>query len=171
MSFFSGFSLKDDEAFFSAYLRTSSYSVAGFSYGAVNAVEHAASSHERIDLVQLFSPAFFQSRPEKFKRLQMMGYAKNAQAYLEAFRHSCFAPYEAQGVTDSPTAASELESLLYYVWKPELLAKIAARGTRIEVYLGSEDKIIDYKAAREFFTPLATVFTIKNANHFLQTGH
>ena len=58
MIFYSGFSLKDDEQFFSDYLLDQEYVVAGFSYGAIQAFEFALKTDKRIDTLQLFSPAF-----------------------------------------------------------------------------------------------------------------
>lgn len=166
--FFSGFSLANDASFFDAFLTKNDYAIAGFSYGAIKAAEQVAASHTRVDLLQLFSPAFFQNRPEKFKRLQLMAFKKDAPAYLRQFRENCFAPHGELEVEEGEATAEGLETLLYYEWEPELLHKIMAKGTRIEVYLGEEDKIIDANAAREFFLPYATVFTIKHANHFLK---
>ncbi len=166
--FYSGFSLRNDADFFQTYRVDTHYSVSGFSYGAIKAAEYAASANERIDLLQLFSPAFFQNRPEKFRRLQMMAFKKDADAYIKQFRANCFAPHAQQGVDEGDSCEASLQELLYYEWKPALLHAIAAKGIKIEVYLGTEDRIIDAKAAREFFLPYATVYTISNANHFLQ---
>ena len=168
MMFFSGFSLRDESRFFDAYLLRGDYSVAGFSYGAILAAEHVLDSAARVDTLQLFSPAFFQETNERYKRLQIAGFKKDPQAYISHFIQNCFAPYGVRRVDQVPGTSEELEALLHYEWKPEMLRKIAARGTRIEVYLGAQDRIIDSAKAREFFTPLATVTTIQQANHFLQ---
>ncbi len=169
MRYFSGFSLRDESHFFKDFLKESDYTVAGFSYGAIKAVEYAAGTSERIDTLQLFSPAFFQAKPEKFKRLQMMGYKKNPDSYLSSFIGSCFAPYDVQKVYQVQTISQELEALLYYVWDLEMLQSLIDRGIRIEVYLGSEDHVIDANAAKELFLPYATTYLINHANHFLQT--
>ena len=170
MKFYSGFSLRNEAHFFGDSLADTDYTVAGFSYGAIKAAEHARDAHERIDLLQLFSPAFFQTKPEKFKRLQMMGYKKDKSAYLKQFTEHCFVPYAVdERLEHTETSADELHELLYYEWKPELLGEIAERGIRIEVYLGGSDAIIDAEGAREFFKPFATVYFIKRANHFLQS--
>ena len=47
------------------------------------------------------------------------------------------------------------------------LEKVISRGTRIEVFLGADDKIIDSKEAYEFFKEYATVYFIKNKGHIL----
>ena len=48
------------------------------------------------------------------------------------------------------------------------MESIRSKGTRIEVYLGLEDRVIDVEGAREFFLPYATVISIQRGNHFLQ---
>jgi hypothetical protein len=168
MTFYSGFSLTGESGFFDAMLDRSDYCVAGFSYGAIKAAKHVLASKTRIDRLQLFSPAFFQSKPERYKKLQLSAYAKTPEAYAEQFILNCFAPHGTQKVGCVAASDAELQELLEYVWTPELLDSIAARGTRIEVYLGGEDRIIDAHKAREFFTPYASVTFIKHANHFLQ---
>ena len=169
MRFYSGFSLKEESVFFADHLCRSKYSVAGFSYGAIKAAAFADESSERIDTLQLFSPAFFQNKPEKFKRLQMMAYKKDKHAYLDQFIRHCFAPYDVSGeLHHIDTKSSELDELLNYTWEPELLGRIADKGTHIKVYFGGDDKIIDAQSAREFFKPYATVYFIKKANHFLR---
>ena len=168
MRFYSGFSLKNDQHFFTPFLKRSAYTVAGFSYGAIKAALHAASATGRLDTLQLFSPAFFQTRKESFKRLQMGGYLKDPQSYLEKFREGCFAPCPSQPLEEGEHSAAALEELLYFVWDAELMELTRPRGTRLEVYLGLEDRIIDVEGAREFFLPYATVTSIKRSNHFLQ---
>ena len=168
MVYYSGFSLKDDSSFFSKYLKQGGYNVAGFSYGAIKAFEYALSCKERVDTLQLFSPAFFQTKPESFKRVQKMAYKKDNEKYLSHFIKGCFEPHELKNTLHVSTKESELEELLSYEWDSEKLKDIKACGVQIEVYLGSEDKIIDVAAAKEFFLPFATTYVINGANHFLQ---
>ena len=168
MHFFSGFSLTGESHFFNEFLKNSEYCVAGFSKGASEAVEYALASSGRIDTLQLFSPVFFQDRPERFRRLQMMAYKKDSQAYLKTFMDNCFAPLDIQKVNRVPTTLQELERLLYYVWDAGKLERVVERGIKIEVYLGSEDRIINSKEAKEFFLPYSTTYMINGANHFLQ---
>lgn len=170
MPFFSGFSLTGEKRFFESMLKEGDYTVAGFSYGAVKAAEDALACEKRIDTLQLFSPAFFQSRPEKFRRLQMMAYKKDQDAYLKSFIKNCFAPYPQREVEQVETSAAELEALLYFAWTDELMQRLVTKGITIEVYLGSEDKIIDPAAAKAFFLPYATVYLYNGANHFLLTA-
>lgn len=168
MRFFSGFSLKGDQHFFEPYLKTNDYTVAGFSYGAINAARYAAEASERIDTLQLFSPAFFQTKKESFKRLQFGGYLKDPEGYIGKFLENCFAPCPLQEVEEGEHDGSMLHDLLYFEWDAALMERIRLKGIRIEVYLGREDRIIDVQGAREFFIPYATVTSIKGANHFLQ---
>lgn len=173
MKYYSGFSLSEDAKFFENILFQTDYTIAGFSYGAIKAfekVQNELANKKRVDTLQLISPAFFQTKDEKFKRLQLIAYRKNEDVYLEQFLNSCFAPHVRKDVSRATTVIDELEELLYYEWDLEALKKIADAGVNIEVYLGSEDKIIDVVGARNFFLKVATVTYIKNANHFLQTN-
>ncbi|MDQ1337077.1 MAG: hypothetical protein QG617_44, partial [Campylobacterota bacterium] len=114
MKFYSGFSLKGEEHYFSDYINRSDYSICGFSYGAIKAFQHAKEQLEtkkRVDTLQLISPAFFQTKDEKFKKLQLLGYRKNSDAYLKEFIASCFLPYDKKIVEHSQNGLEELEEL------------------------------------------------------------
>ncbi|MDD5212465.1 MAG: pimelyl-ACP methyl ester esterase BioV [Sulfuricurvum sp.] len=168
MTFYSGFSLINDQRFFDAYLVESDYTVAGFSYGAIKAARHAANSTSRIDTLQLFSPAFFQTAKSSFKRLQLASFISDPVNYRERFVHGCFAPCEVQHLDLKMGTMDELEEVLNFVWEDLLLEKILEKGIRIEVYLGMKDHIIDAAAARAFFLSYATVTSMPLRNHFLQ---
>lgn len=171
MKFFSGFSLQNESYLFDAFIKKSDYTVCGFSYGAIKAFIYATKEIEagnRIDTLELFSPAFFQSKNTKFKRLQLMGYRKNEEIYLNQFLKSCFYPYERKIVQRSATSIEDLEELLNYEWDIQSLKSLSDNGVNIEVYLGSNDAIVDAKIANDFFKDVATVTYIKEANHFLQ---
>jgi len=172
MKFFSGFSLQKEAHFFEPFIAESDYSVCGFSYGAIKAfeyVEKLLSEGKRVDRLQLFSPAFFQSKDEKFKRLQLMAYRKNEDEYLRQFLNACFLPYERREVVRDVTVLEELEELLNYEWNKNALHALCESGVIIEVYLGGRDQIVDSIAAKEFFLDVATVTLIKEGNHFLLT--
>ncbi|MDQ7043406.1 MAG: pimelyl-ACP methyl ester esterase BioV [Sulfurimonas sp.] len=171
MKFYSGFSLQNEEYLFKEFLKEGDYTISGFSYGAIKALaalKQALENKKRVDTLQLFSPAFFQTKDEKFKRLQLMSYKKNRAVYLQQFLKGCFLPYESKIVQNIETKSCELEELLMYVWDKETLEKLVRAGVKIEVYLGGKDSIIDVQNAREFFLEVATVTYIKEANHFLQ---
>lgn len=173
MIFKSGFSLKNEQTLFDEYINSSEYTVCGFSYGAIKAYEYVKEQltcSKRVDTLQLFSPAFFQTKGSKFKKLQLMGYRKDRDKYLKDFIDLCFFPYTRKTTEHYETNINELEELLNYEWNIEELKSLVNNGVKIEVYLGSEDKIIDVEAARDFFLNVATVTYIKNANHFLKTN-
>lgn len=167
MIFYSGYSLKNDSKFFKNYINHSEYCVAGFSYGAIKAFEYAYENKERLDLLQLFSPAFFQSQKDSFKKLQLKSYDKSKGAYIEQFITNCFLPYERKKLEYFEGSKEDLHKLLYYEWESEKIEALMNRGVNIEVYLGSDDKIIDVNSAELFFKQFATVHMFKNANHFL----
>jgi len=170
MKFYSGFALSNDKQLFSEYLKESEFTLSGFSYGAIKAFEAALSTSTRIDTLQLFSPAFFQDKPEKFKRTQKMYHSKDAKAYGENFFKSCFLPAKVdERIRLEEGSEAELAELLDYEWKADALKSLRDRGIKIEVYLGSEDKIINADKAKEFFLPYATTYMINHAGHTLQT--
>lgn len=169
VKFFNGFSLTHGEPFFQEYFYSSEYTVAGFSYGAIKAVQYVYNACHRIDTLQLFSPAFFQTHSEAFKRLQLKSYPKNPARYTQTFLTNGFLPCEKKPVELDPHASLEqLHELLFFVWEGAMMESLVSRGIKIEVFLGTEDRIIDVHRVREFFLPYATVTSIRGANHFLQ---
>jgi esterase/lipase len=173
MKYFSGFSLLDESCLFEDIICKSDYSVVGFSYGAIKAikyVEDEISMGRRVDTLQLLSPAFFQTKDEKFKRLQTISFKKDKLKYMKNFIKLCFLPYSVKQLKQKDVNIDELTELLYYTYDKNSIRKILNIGVRIEVYLGSEDTIIDVESARKFFLDISSVTYIKGANHFLQTG-
>jgi len=172
MRFYSGFSLKNDKHFFDEYIKDSEYSVCGFSYGAIKAYEYVQKELKvghRVDTLQLFSPAFFQTKTEQFKSMQLRAYRKNQDVYLRQFINSCFSPHDVKKVElNDDTTIDELDELLNYEWDLVGLKELQNQGIKIEVYLGGEDKIVDAEVAKKFFIEVATTTYIKDANHFLQ---
>ncbi len=168
MIYFNGFALRDDSRYFSNFLDDRAYVISGFSYGAIKAFEAALAATTRVDKLQLISPAFFQEKSEKFKRLQMIGYQKDSGAYVARFTENCFLPYKPEPLTYGEHNTRQLEELLHFEWSEEALRSLQDRGTAIEVFLGEEDRISDAGAAYTFFSAFATVTLIKGANHFLQ---
>jgi len=170
VNFFSGFSLWREEELFESYLKKSQYTVSGFSLGAVRAFEYVQNNSARIDTLQLFSPAFFQDKSEKFKRLQTISYQKNSDAYEKLFLENIAYPstHDMKSYFKKDTLES-LQKLLEFTWEPSALMELKKRGIHIEVYLGGEDKIIDSKKAYDFFKNYATVYFIKEGGHILWT--
>ena len=66
-NFYSGFCFKNECEIFKDYLEIGDFIISGFSYGAIKAFKQALESKTRVDKLQLFSPAFFQTKDEKFK--------------------------------------------------------------------------------------------------------
>lgn len=168
-NYFSGFSLSNEQELFEDFISENDLSCSGFSYGAIKAFEQVYKTKKRVDLLQLFSPAFFQTQDKKFKRMQLMFYKKDANEYCKNFLENIAYPsnenmskYFTQGTME------ELDELLNYTWDEEKLQNLVDIGTKIEVFLGSEDKIIDSNAAQEFFRQYATVYFIKEKGHILK---
>ena len=167
--YFSGFSLKNEKEIFSEYLVENDFTVSGFSYGAIKAFEELLETDERVDLLQLFSPAFFQIQSEKFIRMQLMFFKKDSKMYCENFLKNISAPsnFDMSSYFEEGSF-EELQTLLTYKWSEDKLNKLLKKGVKIEVYLGSDDKIIDSQKAANFFKEFATVYFIKNSGHILK---
>ncbi len=167
-SFFSGFCLENEKELFKEYLLENDFTVAGFSYGAIKAFEEVYATNKRVDKIQLFSPAFFQTKDKKFKRMQLMFFKKDSSAYCENFLKNVTHPTN-KDISKYFKAGTyeELEELLYYEWDKHKLESLIKRGVKIEVFLGSDDKIIDAQKACDFFKDIATVYFIKEKGHIL----
>lgn len=167
-SFYSGFCLENEQELFSEYLVENDFTVSGFSYGAIKAFEEVLESSLRVDKLQLFSPAFFQTQDKKFKRMQLMFFKKDAQAYCDNFLENIAYPNNKDTSKYFKLGTNEeLEELLTYEWCEEKLQRLLDKGVKIEVYLGEKDKIIDSKKANDFFKDYATVYYIKEKGHIL----
>ncbi|MGA1932306.1 pimelyl-ACP methyl ester esterase BioV [Arcobacter sp. YIC-464] len=167
-TYHSGFCLQNEEELFKEYLVKNDFTVSGFSYGAIKAFEEVYSSSVRVDKLQLFSPAFFQTKDKKFKRMQLMFFKKDAKAYCENFLENISYPKNLDTSKYFNLGTfEELEELLNYEWDENKLQTLLEKGTKIEVYLGEEDKIIDSCAANDFFKNYATVYYMKNLGHIL----
>lgn len=168
MKYFSGFSLRGEEAFFGPYLDESDFTVAGFSYGAQLAFEAACHSHQRVEKLILLSPAFFQTEKKSFIRAQLHYFEQDKKSYIQQFMNNVaypatldLSPYLDEGSSEA------LEALLAYQWDSEKIGELLARGTQIEVYLGGRDKIIKSEEAFTFFSALTTTYLIKDVGHLL----
>ena len=171
MRYFNGFSLRGEEVLFGDFLVQSDLCVAGFSYGAQQALEYVYHTKERVDRLILLSPAFFQTQSPAFIRAQLRYFKADKEAYIAQFlRNVAFPSQEDLSLYLNAGSPASLEALLTYHWEAEKLREITARGTVIEVFLGGKDKIIDTRAALDFFEPLAVNYYIKEAGHLLRTG-
>ena len=167
-SFFSGFSFKNEEELFDEYIIKNDFTVSGFSYGAIKAFKEVLNSNQRVDKLKLFSPSFFQTQDIKYVRLQLMFFKKDPNSYCENFLKNVAYPKEIDLEKYFELGTyEELEELLRFKWNEEDILKVVEKGTKIEVYLGSEYKIIDSKMAKDFFRNFATVYYINNKGHIL----
>ena len=167
--FFSGFSLQNEKELFNEYIIENDFIVSGFSYGAIKAFEYVLKSEKRVDTLQLFSPAFFQTEDSKFKRMQLMFFKKDSKAYCDNFLQNIAYPYSFNSSNYfNQGSFEELEELLNYKWDEEKINEVLKKGVNIEVYLGGKDKIIDSNKAIEFFKRFSTLYFIKDASHILK---
>ncbi len=168
--YFSGFCLENEEELFGEYIVNNDYTISGFSYGAIKAIKFAYESLRigiRVDLIQLFSPSFFNDKDSKYKRMQLIYFKKDADTYSQNFLlNSGFSDNQAEKYFTMGTY-EELDQLLNYKWDQSILKMLKDNGTKIEVYLGENDKIIDVVKALEFFVNFSDVYYIKNKGHIL----
>jgi hypothetical protein len=167
--YFSGFSLKNEKELFSDFLIENDFTISGFSYGAIKAFEYGLESNNRIDKLQLFSPAFFNDKNDKFKRLQMMFFSKDSNEYAKNFLSNCGFDEELSKKYFTLGSSKELNELLYYMWDEKKLQSLKDRGVFIEIYLGGKDSIINPQIACDFFKEFGEVYFIKDASHILKT--
>jgi len=169
MKYFNGFSLNGEKELFKEYLIDSEFSVAGFSYGAIEAFEYVYSSRKRVDRLILLSPAIFQNYKKSFMRVQLRYFNADKNSYIEQFLKNVSYPSNIDlKVYLSMGTSCELEALLSYIWDRDRVKKIIDRGIEIEVFLGGYDKIIDSQKTYNFFDGLATIYFIKNVGHILK---
>lgn len=168
MKFFSGFSLRDEDELFKEYIIDNDFTVIGFSYGAIKAFEYAYNSENRVDRLILLSTAFFQNQPKNYIRRQLRYFKNSQKEYTKQFLLNVAYPhnidlnkYLKEGSKD------ELKELLEYQWDQEKIETLEKKGVIIEVFLGSDDKIIDTKKAFDFFSKLTTTYMIKDTGHLL----
>lgn len=167
-NYYSGFCFKEESELFDEYMQKSDFVICGFSYGAIRAFENALSSQKRVDKLQLFSPAFFQTHDDKFKRTQIMYFKKDSKLYGENFLKNVKSPSNKDiSKYYNLGKVEELKELMYYEWSEEKLQKLLDKGTKIEVYLGAKDKIIDASYVKDFFVNFATVYYMKEKGHLL----
>ncbi|BDY11951.1 pimelyl-ACP methyl ester esterase BioV [Hydrogenimonas cancrithermarum] len=172
MIFFSGFSLRNEQELFVEYLdryHDNPYVIAGFSYGAIKALEYTLQTGRRIDKLILLSPAWFKNKSRAFVKTQLIHYKKEPDRYVETFLKNAsdpsplgLEPYK------GPSKIEELEELLTYPWPEEKLQIVVDKKIDIETYLGGRDRIIDAAAAHDFFKNFSTSYLFKPFGHLLR---
>lgn len=172
MKFFSGFCFQNEIELFTPFAKLEGrYTFNGFSYGAILAFKEALKSlqnQQRVQVLNLFSPAFFQERKPSFLKAQMMGFKKDSQKYIKHFLTLCGNPpphYFKEG------SLEELEELLFFQWKEEELSFLQKKGVQINVFVGGKDLILSPEAVVNFFNPYCVVYFYKSFNHCLQSDH
>ncbi len=175
MRFFSGFSLQNESILFDEFLkeyRGNPYVVAGFSYGAIKALEYVYKSQERVDRLLFLSPSYFLNRSKGFKKAQKLYFKKDPSRYLSGFLKNAAYPAEDSEFSSflKMGTLKELEELLEYEWPEEKLQSVTNRGVKIEIYLGAKDKIIDAMEAHDFFKNFGQSYLFKTYGHMLKEG-
>ncbi len=164
MKYFSGFCLENESELFEEFTCKGDFCVVGFSYGAQKAFEYAFTCLERIDKIQLLSPAFFHEQSDKFKKLQTIFFKKDSDEYCKNFIKNIGLEYMK---FFKKGTQSELKELLYYEWDRDKLKELKSRNIDIEVYIGADDKTVDSLHVKNFFQEFATIYYIKNKGHML----
>lgn len=169
--YFSGFCLDNESELFKEYIEDGDFVVSGFSYGAIKAFKYTLESLKngnRIDKLQLFSPAYFLEETTKFKRLQLMFFKKDENEYKNNFIKNTIYPKDIdmkKYIIDGSYA--ELDELLNYQWDKNDLEYIIDKNVKLEVFLGSKDKIVSSEKSKEFFRNYGEVYFIKDLGHIL----
>ena len=166
--YFSGFCLKNENELFDEYLIKNDFTISGFSYGAIKAFEYALVTQKRVDKLQLLSPAFFNDKDTKYKRMQLIFFKKDNKTYCENFLNNCGLNKLQSEKYFQMGSFEQLNELLYYIWDKDKLETLLKKGIKIEVFLGVDDKIINSNEAKEFFRNFGDVYYIKNMVHILK---
>jgi len=168
VKYFNGFSLHGEEHLFESYLSKSDTTIVGFSYGSQKAFEYVYHTKDRVDKLILLSPAFFQTQKKSFSRAQLRYYDTGHNNYIQQFLLNTKYPatidiskYLQEGAKD------ELAFLLHYQWSEDKIKEVLDRNITIEVFLGSNDKIIDIHETSHFFS-MTTTYIIKGVGHLLK---
>ena len=169
MKYFSGFCLKEEEEIFSKYIINSSSSICGFSYGAIKAFEEAYKTSKRVDRLILLSPAFFQTQKKSFIKTQLKYFKLNSDEYIKNFIQNTKYPSDINiDKFISKGSIDELDVLLNYQWDKDKLQELKNRGTKIEIFVGAKDKIVDIESVIEFFEPFGLIYRFKDFGHILK---
>lgn len=168
MKFFSGFCLNNESDLFSEYIPKQQASIVGFSYGAIKAFNHSLATKDFFKKLILLSPAFYKQTSIDFREAQVASFKADPKLYeLKLLKKAGLTDTEIEKYAKIGTV-SELSELLNFEWGEDGFEKLLTNRVEIEVYLGSNDKIVDATASMEFFKNFATVYYIKNKNHFLR---
>jgi pimeloyl-ACP methyl ester carboxylesterase len=168
VKFFSGFCVEGERELFAQYLPSREAYVAGFSYGAIEAIEYATSTKEFFKKLILLSPAYYAHKDEEFCGMQYAAFVADPQLYrIKLLKRSGLdeetaAKYAKMGTKE------ELDKLLHFKWSAELFETLKVKGVSVEIYIGSADRVVESEASAQFFRQYGAVYYIKNKNHFLR---
>jgi hypothetical protein len=168
--FYSGFYLHDEFDLFKDYIEKSDFIFSAFSYGCIRLLEDLNSYDKRVDKIQLFSPAYFGDKDDKFKNMQLKMFEKNEKLYIENFLKNCAYPSEYNLINYvRPSLKDDLEKLLFFDWNEILFQKIFEKrpNLEIEIFLGEKDKIISSNIAADFFRRYGNVYFFKEVGHII----
>ncbi|MEA3316253.1 MAG: pimelyl-ACP methyl ester esterase BioV [Campylobacterota bacterium] len=168
--YYNGFCLDGEKELFKDYIIENDYTIQGFSYGAIKAFEKVYSmlkENKRVDLIQLFSPAFFNDKDKKYKRMQLLYFGKDANLYSQNFLKNCGFSSLNMDRYFKLGSKDELEELLYYEWDKAKLKELIDKNIKVEVYLGKNDKIISFENTFDFFIEFADVYVLNNKGHIV----
>lgn len=170
--FFNGFALKNENLLLNDYLYFTNFSVNGFSKGAQDAFEYTLKYKNRIDTLNLISPAFFQDRSLTFKEKQIHIFNKNRKGYLKQFSKNMIFNNKKISLISFIDYHNKLEEdlryLLEYVWDEEKILFLLKKNINIKVFIGDKDKIVNPKKSFDFFSKLTNTYLIKNRGHILK---
>ena len=96
-----------------------------------------------------------------------MYFKKDASTYCDNFLKNSGFPQGKFSRYFNMGTYEELDELLNYQWVETKLEELLSRNITIEVFLGSDDNIIDSSEALEFFRKFSEVYYIKNKGHIL----
>ncbi len=165
--YFSGFCLKNEKELFKEYLIENDFTVSGFSFGAINALEYVMNTQNRVDTLQLFSPSYFNEADIKYKRMQLMYFKRDVLSYSDNFLKNCDINKQQKNKYFKLGTYEQLDALLNYKWSEKKLQLVVDKKINIEIYLGVDDKIINSQKTKEFFRNFGEVYYIKNKGHIL----
>ncbi|MRI58455.1 MAG: hypothetical protein C6H99_03000 [Epsilonproteobacteria bacterium] len=173
MVYFSGLGFRYEQVLFREYLDGGDFVVAGFSYGAQKACVEALKRidrGERIQKLQLLSPAYFDDMDEALKKKEIAAFVKNKEAYMRFFYKKALYPALDLDISrfQREPALHELQEVLHFHWRRSDLKRLQESGVDIEIYLGELDKIVNTKLAHRFFKEFGTSYLIKGVGHLLK---
>ena len=164
MRFYSGFCFWNEKELFKEYLDESEFCVAGFSYGTQKALIDVVHTNKRVDKLQLLSPAFFRNN-SKFMKLQLNGFKKDKQKYIKTFLENVKYPSDVNiSKYVDECDENELKEMFEFNWG--LIEHL--KNVKVEIFIGSEDKIIDVDGAVKFFKNYGDVYFVKGVGHILK---